>query len=522
MSPPQSNSAPEESRETAGKGIALDGKVGRIKKWAFRINRGENKLLGFLRSCLRIFFIMAREFSETAITIRAAALTYSIVLSMVPILAMSTAILKGLGSDNQIKIAAYALIDQLEPGKQPEQHAPGDQDRIYLEPGTEEEIDATPEPAQEETSPAADQETQQEAIDEAVVQSLTSHLRNAVDIIFNYVDRTNFAALGAFGIAGLLLAVVLVLSTIENAMNEIWHTKEGRSLSRKVMDYLALIILLPISINLALAGDAVLESPRIMSHLHTIIPAAWAVTMLLKLLPFLLVTLTLMVMYQFFPNVRVKTHAALAGALFAGFFWFVVQRAYVVLQIGVAKYNAIYGSFATVPLFLIWIHLGWIFILLGASLAYAVQNRNQYHLPGKISSPQRNLQLAFDVLNTIYANFARKKTTTLDDLALANEESELGDIQEITDRLIEGGLLYRTENNGPGFVPTTPAENIAAKQVVQLILGHETILTPGGEFSRQVIMAAEVAIPPEAFPIIAPPADIPQGSNQEDINEKTP
>jgi membrane protein len=488
------------------------GRAGGMKQWAFKHHGDKNKLHALIRSWFRIFFIMTHEFTNTRITIRAAALTYSIVLSLVPILAMSTAVLKGLGSDNQIKVAAYAFIDQLEPSLPPEQKAPG----------TGEEIAPTTEPAPEETSPISDSETHQDIADEAAAQSLTNHLRNAVDTIFDYVDRTNFAALGAFGIAGLLMAVVLVLSTIESAMNEIWHTREGRSFSRKIMDYLALLILLPISINLALAGDAVLESPRMMSYLHTIIPSVWAVTTLLKLLPFFFVVLALMVMYQFFPNVRVKTHAALAGALFAGLFWFVVQRAYIVLQIGVAKYNAIYGSFATVPLFLIWVHLGWTFILLGASLAYAVQNRNQYQLPGKISTPQRNLQLAFDILNTTYANFARKTPTTVDDLAMANPGDELGNIQEISDRLIDGGLLYRTENNGPGFVPVTTAENMEARNVVQLILGHEQLATPGGEFSRRVIEAAEEAIPPDAFPRIDQPADDSQTINQQKIHEETP
>ncbi|HER62691.1 MAG TPA: YihY/virulence factor BrkB family protein [Desulfobacteraceae bacterium] len=502
--------------------VTLSGRGGGLKQWAFRLNHDDNGLQASVRSWLRIFFIMAHEFPDTAITIRAAALTYSIVLSMVPILAMSTAVLKGLGSDNQIKIAAYAFIDQLEPGLPPEEKSSGDPARISPESDTGQEITATAEPPPDTAPPSADRRTLQETARDAEIQSLTNHLRSAVDTIFDYVDRTNFAALGAFGIAGLLLAVVLVLSTIESAMNEIWHTKEGRSVSRKVMDYLALLILLPISINLALAGDAVLESPRMMSYLHTIIPSVWAVATLLKLLPFFFVVLTLMVMYQFFPNVRVKTHAALAGALFAGFFWFVVQRVYIVLQIGVAKYNAIYGSFATVPLFLIWIHLGWTFILLGASLAYAVQNRNQYQLPGKISTPQRDLQLAFDILNTTYANFARKTATTIDDLALANKGDELGNIQEITDRLIDGGLLYRTENDGPGFVPAAPSENIEAREVVRLILGHEDIPTPGGEFSQRVIKAAEAAIPPEAFPLADQPIQDSQALNQHETHEETP
>ncbi|GAB4341149.1 MAG: YihY/virulence factor BrkB family protein [Desulfobulbaceae bacterium] len=479
------------------------GEPGRLKKWAFRVDPSEGPATAGLRTLLRVCFIMLHEASETAILLRASALTYSIVLSMVPVLAMSTAVLKGLGSDNQLKVAAYRFIDQLEPDNSAVPDMGSSTEATSLAPDT----DASPPPS---PPPATASPPTAETVPGGQA-TLTSHLRNAVDTIFDYVDRTNFAALGAFGIAGLVLAVILVLSTIENAMNAIWHTRKGRSIFRKVMDYLALLILLPVSINVALAGDAILESPKILAYLHTVIPSEWATRMLLKLLPFLIVILTLMVMYQFFPNVRVKTHAAFAGALFAGFFWFVVQRGYIVLQIGVAKYNAIYGSFATVPLFLIWIHLGWTFILLGATLAYAVQNRHQYHIPGTPVSPQRNLQLAFDILNTVYENFLARHPTSLDDLALANPGDSPGNIREITGQLVEGGLLLRTENDRTRYVPAAPPEKIEAAEVVRLILGNEEIPTTGGRFAGEIIKKAEQAIPADAFPMLTDSPSHPPG-----------
>jgi len=457
-----------------------------FRKWAFSYKPGERKGIAVFRSWLRIIFIMIHEFDETAISLRASALTYTIVLSIVPMLAMSTAILKGLGSDNQMRIAAYKFIDQLEPAH------PQPDNLIEQNTGggaTGEEVPAS--------------------------GSITVHLRNAVDTIFDYVNRTNFAALGAFGIAGLLVTVVLLLSTVEGAMNAIWHTKEGRSVLRKIMDYLALLILLPISINVALAGDAILESPNILAHLNAVIPSEWLIKMLLKLLPFLFVILSLMVMYLFFPNVRVNRSAAFIGAVFAAFFWFLVQKFYIILQIGVAKYNAIYGSFATLPLFLVWVQLGWTFILLGASLAYAVQNRNLFHLPGEAITPQKNLQIAFDVLNTVYTNFRGKKRTSLGDLVRANPLALPGDIQTITENLVRGGLLHPVDEVIRTFVPASPSENIEAGEIVRLILGHVEIDTVGGNLSKKVIMAAEQAIPADAFPLC------PENKNTENIIDDT-
>jgi membrane protein len=427
---------------------------------------------------------MVQEFFDTHITLRASALTFTIILSLVPLLAMSTAILKGLGSGDQLQIVAYRLINQLDP-----QHPvpiPSDKTRT-TSPVSNESSNQT-----DETNPTS----------EVRNPSLNSHLHNTVDTIFNYVDKTNFAALGAFGIAGLLIVVIMVFSSMEDAMNSIWHTSRGRSLFRKIMDYLALLVLLPVSINIAIAGDAVLESPRIMGYISTVIPSAWAVQMLFTLLPFAFITVSLMMMYLFFPHVRVKTLPAFCGAVFASIFWFIVQRGYIVLQIGVAKYNAIYGSFATVPLLLIWIQLGWTFILLGAVLAYAIQNHGYYRLPGMNSKPQQALQRAFDVLLVVYSNFTLAQSTSMDQLPESLPGEKEADLDRTVKLLVQGGLLHKNNENGSDkLTPSRPAEILTAKEVVHLVLGSDKVTdTVGGTLADQIIQAAEKAATVQDFP----------------------
>jgi membrane protein len=238
-----------------------------------------------------------------------------------------------------------------------------------------------------------------------------------------------------------------------------------------------------------------------MGYITTIIPYAWTVQMLLKLLPFLFITLSLMMMYLFFPNVKVKTSAAFCGALFGAVFWFIVQRAYVVLQIGVARYNAIYGSFATVPLFLVWIQLGWIFILLGAALAYAVQNRNHYQLPGTDSTARQDLQRAFDILITVYNNFALAKATLLEQLVESCCVVNETDLSRTLNLLIQGDLLHEIDkNSSAAFIPSRPAEQVTAAQVTRLILGHdEATDSAGGQLADRIVQAAEQVITPTDF-----------------------
>ncbi len=429
-----------------------------ISNWAFSSQKENRKVVDTIKCVIRVLLIMYREFFRTKISIRAAALTYTIVLSMVPVLAMSTAVLKGLGSDNQLKLAADRFIETLEPT-----------------------------PAQITEQKSKDYTATEE--EKTRSGTMTAHLHNAVDTIFSYVERTNFAALGAFGIIGLLVVVIMLLSSVEDAMNAIWHTKKGRSIFRKVMDYLALLILLPISINAALAGDAILESEKIMAYIHTFIPSVWAVKMLLKLLPFLFVVLSLMAMYLFFPHVRVKTYAALSGALFAAVFWFIVQRIYIILQVGVANYNAIYGSFATVPLFLVWLHLGWMFILLGSTLAYAVQNRNHYQYIAVDNSPQRQLQLTFDILKTVYTNFSLRTPTTSSELLKEIPNARQVEVESVVLQLLEGGLIQKNNKN-KGLLPITTADNLSGEEVVQVVLGNEFLPTPGGKIATEAITVA--------------------------------
>jgi membrane protein len=489
---------------------------GRFSRWAFGYFPEEKKYIRLLRSLLRILLIMVHEFSNTNIALRASALTFSVILSMVPLLAMSTAVLKGLGDGDKMRVAAYHFIDKLDPeigqqaapaiqGEQTGQrtNGPSIEDGQQGGEGTVDDIQ-TAEKKIEELEELEESEgvAGQEAEGIETPSSLNAHLHQAIDTIFDYVDNTNFATLGVLGIVGLLIVVIMVLSSVEDAMNAIWHTRRGRSLFRKIMDYLALLVLLPISVNIALAGDAILQSPKIMEYIITVIPSVWVVQMILKLLPFLFITLSLMMMYLFFPNVKVKTTAAFCGALFGAIFWFIFQRGYVVLQIGVAKQNAIYGSFATVPLFLIWIQLGWMFILLGATLAYAIQHRNNYQLSGAESSTRQDLQRSFDILIAVYNNFALGQGTSLEQLIGQCQVVNETDLARPLELLIQGEILYEIEQKGAAaFVPCRPFEQVGAALITRLILGKggegDSV---GGQLADQIIQAAEYVIPAEDFP----------------------
>ena len=323
----------------------------------------EQKWLKFLRVVIRIHLIVFQEFQRDVITLRASALTFTVVLSLVPMLALGTAVLKGLGAGDEMRGVAYKFIDQLElsvaPGEESEGQITSDAGPVLAhKPDTDTATAVKPAP-----------------------KGLTIHLRKAVDQVFGYVDRTNFATLGAFGILGLVIAAIFVLGSIEQAMNAIWQAESSRPIGRKIMDYLALMILLPVSINTVMAAMATLQSQALLVRLHGILPGTWIVPLLLNMVPIVLLVATFTILYRFLPNTKVNISSALVGGVFGGIGWLLIQVIYIKLQIGVARYNAIYGSFATLPFFLIWMQMGWVVFLAGAEMAFAVLTEKKMITP---------------------------------------------------------------------------------------------------------------------------------------------
>jgi len=433
-----------------------------LSSWADGRLNNPSPLRSITHLVVRLFLIASQEFKRNALSLRAGALTYSVLLALVPILAISTAVVKGLGGGNQLRIAAYTYIESLE-----------------------ENANAT-----QQISPSKIPESKGTTSDDR--ENLTGHLRSAVDRLFNYADKTNFATLGSFGVVGILLSAILVLGYIEEAMNAIWKVTAGRSLLRKITDYLTLLIIMPISINVAFAASAFLKNPVLASKVDAVLPFTWLQALLLKAAPVLVITFTFYIIYIFFPNTKVKTIPALAGSLLAAILWFAVQNIYITLQVGVSKYNAIYGSFATLPLFLVWIYLGWLFILSGAQVAFACQHIKTYRLMPQTAAPAVKLSAAFDIMDAVFQAFSNKQHLTEDNLAdnLAPYSPTI--LSEVLASLKSGNLLHVSQSD-ERLLPAVPSEHYDEKEIIEIILGTEVPNTDGGIQSLKVMQAAAQA-----------------------------
>jgi membrane protein len=407
----------------------IGGLQARLLSWLDDKNERQSRPVSWLRRILRVFIITLREFHRHDLFLRAAALTLTILLSLVPILAISTAVIKGLGGDNHLQQLAYESIAIF-----------GSQE-ITAESGV--------------TTVPTD-------------TSFPEHLRSAVDKIFAYVDRTNFTTLGTIGTFGLIVSIMLVLHQIEAAMNIIWHVESGRSLLRKVSDYITLLVLMPLTVNVGFAASAFIESPELLARVDALVPAPWLQGLLLKAIPIFFITLTLLVIYVFFPNTRVKVLPALAGSTLAAICWFGAQSLFVSMQLGVSRYNAIYGSFATLPLLLLWIHLVWVVVLAGAQFACTLQHSSRLRLTSPKAGAEQRLGAAFAVMVEVQRAFEHQELLTVTELMEHIPGYQKQVIDEITEDLVQAGLIHRSSTDGR-LLPSAPAEAFRPSRLIELI-----------------------------------------------------
>ncbi len=433
-----------------------------------------------LRHVCRFLYIFFKEFKHDRINLRASALTYSIVLSLVPMLALSTAVLKGMGAGDQMRQAAYRLIDNL-----------SDQlPSTGVDAGAESGDRATASPAAIDRRPAEDVGAKTEEKD------FTGHLHDAVDKVFDYVDRTNFAALGMIGTFLLLVAVLIVINGIEEAMNAIWKVEQSRSPARKIMNYMALLIICPLTVNLGIGATTMLNTPSIARYLDTLIPLAWLQGLLFKLIPLFLLTLTFVLLYLFLPNTRVRARAAWIGGVTAAIGLMALQKIFILLQVGVANYNAIYGSFATVPLFLLWLHSAWLVFFLGAEVTFTTQHYRNYRPNGHYLSPGDEMAVILDIMKEIYRHFEQRRALPLERLACLTRESSVI-IERILKRLIRADLVRVSDEQPETYLPATSAEQLEVDEVCAVFWGreHRDVDSAGRRMADNFFTAGVQALP---------------------------
>ncbi len=205
------------------------------------------------------------------------------------------------------------------------------------------------------------------------------------------LQTTHGGIIAGIGVAVLFWTVMEVLNNIEISLNAIWKTNSQRTFARRVSDYLSFVLVAPVllvissSLTVMISQQVGFMSERfeIVGYFHSLI------LRLLRLSPYVVMWALFTFLYAFMPNTRVRIASAAVGGILAGTLYQIFQAAYIYFQVGMSKYNAIYGSLAALPLFLTWLQASWMIVLLGAEVSCAHQNVDWLECEPQVSGLNR-------------------------------------------------------------------------------------------------------------------------------------
>jgi membrane protein len=245
--------------------------------------------------------------------------------------------------------------------------------------------------------------------------------------IMGFIQNVNAATLGSVGGAFLFMTVISTLGTIERAFNVIFHVPESRSYFRKFTDYISVLVTVPLFMVAGLAATAWFSFKLI-------------APLLAVLTPFMFAWAGFFFLFIFFPYRPVSWKAALVGAAITAICFQIAQYGYVHFQVGVARYRAIYGALATVPVLLVWIYTAWIIVLFGAELTASIQ-RGVPAFILKSRTPDFARATALYLMLKLAQQLKQPDEQVSYESIALEVHAQVDDVEPIIDRLKERGLI---------------------------------------------------------------------------------
>lgn len=364
--------------------------------------------------------VLWRDIDQKRILGTASNLTYSSLLAVVPIMAVVFAVARGFG---------YS---------------------IYIEKWFMDSLSQQPEAA------------------ETIIGFVNSYLKNTQKGMF----------LG-IGLLFMLWTVLMLISNIENALNDIWQVKHQRSIFRTFTDYIALLFTIPIVI--VISSGLSIWIAALHNQMKDIIVIGPIMSFCIELSPYIIWSLAFTALYIFMPNTKVKASSAILPGILAGVSMQLLQLVYINSQIWISKYNAIYGSFAIIPFFLLWMQISWVICLVGAELSYSRQNSEDFRkkIPQEISMNSR-IELSGKIMNLIGEQF-RSGNQALTALEI---KKNLGIPMRITNNLLYDlqrihflvEIVHDDKGDAAQYIPAEDLSNLTKEALRERILDLGTKL----------------------------------------------
>jgi len=265
----------------------------------------------------RIIWVVGRDLAAGQASLRAMSLVYTTLLAIVPVLALTFAILKAFGVEDQIETLMLEFLAPM--GAQGEE--------------------------------------------------ITSQ-------VLAFVEQVNISVLGSIGLVFLVYTLISLIQKIQTAFNDIWHVTSTRSLARQMAAYVSVGLLGPLVLFLAIGVIATTVSSFLLDTVGSFSWLRSTMEELNRLAPYGFMMLAFAFLYLVVPNTRVKIMAAVLGGAIAGVMWVGTGWAFATFVVTSARYAAIYSAFASLVLFMIWLYAAWLILLIGCAVTYYFQNRD--------------------------------------------------------------------------------------------------------------------------------------------------
>ncbi|GAK56633.1 membrane spanning protein ribonuclease BN-like family [Candidatus Vecturithrix granuli] len=363
---------------------------------------------------LRTLVFSVRGFEEDQCALRASALTLYTLLSVVPVAAMAFGIAKGFGFE---KMLEQQLLENI----------PGQEEGILY----------------------------------------------IIDFARKLLENTQGGLVAGIGVIMLFWSVMKVLGNIESSFNHIWKVRESRNFIRKFSDYLSIMLIAPVlvisassvSVFISVRVRDITENTELLEVFSPFILST------LKLSPYVIIWILFSFIYIFMPNTRVTFWSGAFAGVLAGTIYQLVQAGYIYFQVKISNYNAIYGSFAALPFFVMWLQLSWFVVLFGAELSFFHQHRKTWHSYQYYErlSPYLRKLLALHIAHILIKNFAQGHPPLSTEQLTRQTQLSFALIQKSLDLLLESGIILKTPVQGErdmAYQPAKPPELLSIQNVL--------------------------------------------------------
>lgn len=302
------------------------------------------------------------------------------------------------------------------------------------------------------------------------LQSQPEVAETLISFVNSYLKHTQKGMFFGIGLIFMLWTVLMLISNIEKAFNDIWQVKHQRSIFRTFTDYIALLFLIPIVIVIS-SGLSILIA-ALNHQLHDVFVIGPMMSFFIESSPYVLLSIAFTMLYVFMPNTKVRLKSAIVPGIFAGVCMQLFQQIYINSQIWISNYNAIYGSFAILPFLLLWMQTSWIICLIGAEISYCRQNADDFfHIQQQEPSFNSRIAVSWRIMQMVERRFKKGKPA----LTALEIKKELQIPMRIVNTLLYdlqrihflAEIIYDEKGDTPQYIPAEDTANLTREALLQ-------------------------------------------------------